>query len=67
MSRGGFVDIFAREDFDRNTRSCVFLEVVNNIYIYIYIYFYRLVYFLILWCDDKLLLSKLLYLHGIYY
>ncbi len=30
MSRGGFVDTFAREDFDRDTRSSIFLEVVNN-------------------------------------
>jgi len=29
-------------------------------------FFYKLVSFFILWCDDKLLLSKL-YLHGIYY
>jgi len=42
--------------------SCVFLEVVNNKF-----FFYKLVSSFILWCDDKLLLSKLLYLHGIYY
>jgi hypothetical protein len=29
MTRG-VVDTFASEDFDRNTRSCVFLKVVNN-------------------------------------
>jgi hypothetical protein len=27
---GGFVDTFAREDFDRDTHSCVFFEVLNN-------------------------------------
>jgi hypothetical protein len=59
---GGVVDSFAREDFDRNACSCVFLEVVNNKF-----FFYKLVSSFILWCDDKLLLSKLLYLHGIYY
>jgi hypothetical protein len=30
MFKGAFVDTFAREDFDRDTRSCVFLEVVYN-------------------------------------
>jgi hypothetical protein len=30
MSRGSFVDTFAREDFDKDTRSCVLLKVVNN-------------------------------------
>jgi hypothetical protein len=30
MTRVGVVDTFASEDFDRDTRSCVFLEVVNN-------------------------------------
>jgi hypothetical protein len=27
---GGFVDTFAREHFDKDTCSCVFLEVVNK-------------------------------------
>jgi hypothetical protein len=28
--RGGVVDTFVAEDFDRDAHSCVFLEVVNN-------------------------------------
>jgi hypothetical protein len=41
----------------------VYKEVVN----FYFLKFHKLVFSFILWCDDKLLLSKLLYLHGIYY
>jgi hypothetical protein len=62
MTRG-VVDTFASEDSHRNACSCVFLKVVNNKTSF----FYILTSSFILWCDDKLLLSKFLYLHGIYY
>jgi len=64
MTRVEVDDTFASEDFDKDARSCVFFwrwRIIKTSF------FYRLASSFILWCDDKFLLSKLLYLHGIYY
>jgi len=65
VGRGGgvvFVDTCKWGFLDGDPRSCVPRRLIIKTS-----FFYKLDSSLIPWCDDKLLLSKLLFLHGIYY